>query len=199
MPARVQFALAGLLAAATCAAVSAAPRIPNPQTLVLRRADVGHAYTGRGARVSNTDAARDAPPGYTTKLARWGRIGGYEVEFTRSVNAATLQDGPLVVRSSASVYRSETGAHAAFAYARRHFVPAAYAPLALGFSVGEEARQWVEQGGSSVGTLLQYVLIWRERNIDASIVLTGRVGVVSAFDVAPLARRQEARIQRALR
>jgi hypothetical protein len=199
MPTRVPLGLACLLAAATCSAASAAPRLPRPQTLVLRRADVGRAYTGRGARVGNAAAAHGAPPGYATKLARWGRIGGYEVDFTRAAGAATLQDGPLLVRSSASVYRSESGAHAAFAYARRHLVPAGYVPLALGFSVGEEARQWVDQRGSSLGALLQYVLIWRERNLDASIVLTGRVGVVSAFDVAPLARRQEERIRAALR
>jgi hypothetical protein len=59
--------------------------------------------------------------------------------------------------------------------------------------------QWVRQGESGLGTMLQYVLIWRERNVDASIVLTGRVGVVSAADVAPLARRQETRIRAALR
>jgi hypothetical protein len=77
---------------------------------------------------------------------------------------------------------------AAIAYARQHLVPVGYVPLALGFSVGEEARQWVSQGESGLGTMLHYVLIWRERNIDAAIAITGRVGVVSAFDVAPLAR-----------
>ncbi len=56
-----------------------------------------------------------------------------------------------------------------------------------------------QRGESGLGTMLQYVLIWRERNVDASIVLTGRVGVVSAADVAPLARRQQARIRAALR
>jgi hypothetical protein len=43
--------------------------------------------------------------------------------------------------------------------------------------------------------VLHYVLIWREHTVDASIVVTGRVGVVSAADLAPLARRQEARIR----
>jgi hypothetical protein len=109
-----------------------------------------------------------------------------------------FQDEPLEVKSSASVYDSVSGAHASFAYARRYLVPGDYAPLALGFAVGEEAQQWVSKGESGVGTLLQYVLIWRERNVDAAIVVTGRVGVVSAADVAPLARRQQARIRAAL-
>ena len=57
----------------------------------------------------------------------------------------------------------------------------------------------MSQGESGVGTLLRYVLIWRERNVDASIVVTGRVGVVSAAEVAPLVLRQDARIRAALR
>jgi hypothetical protein len=103
------------------------------------------------------------------------------------------------VKSAASVYRSAAGARAAFSYARHHLVPRGYAPLALGFAVGQEARQWVSQGASLFGTMLHYLLIWRERNVDASIVITGRVGVVSAYDVAPLARRQQHRIRAALR
>jgi len=198
MPARVSLVVA-CVAACVIGTATASPRTPDPATLVLRGTDLGHAYTGRGARVSNTEAARGAPPGFAARLARWGRVGGYEVDFTRPANPAGLQDGPLAVQSTASVYRDETGAGAAFAFARRQLVPGGYVPLALGFAVGEEARQWVSQGESGLGTVLHYVVIWRERNVDASVTLTGRVGVVSAFDVAPLARRQEARIRAALR
>jgi hypothetical protein len=194
--ARVSLAFAFMMAAGTVSA--AVPPTPPPATLVLRPADLGAAYSDQGTRVGNTSAARGAPPGFGAKLARWGRIGGYEVDLTRRANPATLQDGPLEIKSSASVYRNKTGARAAFAYARRHLVPRSYVPLALGFAVGEEARQWVSQGESGLGTLLEYILIWREANIDASIVLTGRVGVVSAADVAPLAHKQESRIRAAL-
>ena len=197
MPARIALAITLLVAAAVVSAAGAAvPRTPPPATLVLRRADLTTGYTGRGARVDNAAAARGAPPGFAAKIARWGRVDGYEVDFTR--HTGTLQDGPLVIRSSASVYRSKSGARAAFAYARRHLVPRGYVPLALGFSIGDEARQWVSQDQSGLGTLLEYVVIWRERNVDGSVVLTGRVGVVSAADVAPLAKKQESRIRAAL-
>ena len=193
-----------ILWVATVAAVSGGPvsaacvprRTPAPATLVLRRADLGAGYTGRGVTVDNTAAARGAPPGVVAKLARWGRVGGYEVDFTRRATPATLQDGPLAVTSSASVYRSESGARAAFAYSGRYLVPGGDVPLPLGFAVGEEARQWVS---GSLGTMLEYIVIWRERTIDASIALTGRVGVVSAADIAPLALKQDARIRAALR
>jgi hypothetical protein len=188
-----------LAAAAICAAASdAAPR-PDPAALVLRRVDVGRVYTAHGAPVRNADAAQGAPRGFGARLVRWGRRGGYEVDFRRRAAPGTLQDGPLLISSSASLYRDASGAHAAFAYARGHLVPAGYAPLALGFAVGEEASQWVGKGESGLGTILRYVLIWRDRNVDATIVVTGRLGVVSAFDLGPLAHRQEARIRAALR
>jgi hypothetical protein len=197
VPARVALAATLLVAEAMVSAAGAAvPRTPPPATLVLHRADLTTAYTGRGARVDNAAAARGAPPGFAARLARWGRIDGYEVDFTR--HTGTLQDGPLELKSSASVYRRTAGARTAFAYARLHLVPRGYVPLALGVRLGDEARQWVSQDESGVGTLLEYIVIWRTRNVDASIALTGRVGVVSAADIAPLARKQDLRIRAAL-
>lgn len=148
--------------------------LPQPSACVLRRSDVGAAFTASGA-----------PAG----------ASGYQVDFTR--RTGSLQDGPLFVLSSATVYRGASEAHRALADASRR-VPVGYVPLPLGFSVGREARQRVRQGESGVGAMLQYRLLWREHNVDASIVITGRVGVVSAADVAPLARRQETRIRKAL-
>jgi hypothetical protein len=154
--------------------VALAVALPQPSACVLRRSDVGAAFTASGA-----------PAG----------TNGYRVDFTR--RTGSLQDGPLFVRSSASVYRSARGAREALAYTARH-VATGYVPLPLGFSVGRDAHQWVRQGESGVGAMLQYLVLWREQNVDASIVITGRVGVVSAADAAPLARRQEARIRKAL-
>ena len=155
--------------------VAFALALPQPSACVLRRSDLGAAFTARGAPLGSH---------------------GYEVVFTR--RTGSLQDGPLEVQSSATVYRSARGAHDALVDTARRRLPVGYVPLQLGFSVGEEARQWVRQGEAGVGTVLQYLLLWREHGVVASIVITGRVGVVSAADVAPLARRQEARIRAAL-
>ncbi len=56
--ARVSFAIAWLAAAVIVSAAAAAPRTPQAATFVLRRGDLGPAYTGRGAPVGNADAAR---------------------------------------------------------------------------------------------------------------------------------------------
>jgi hypothetical protein len=179
------------------AASASATALPGPPLarLVLRGGDVGAAYSGHGATVSNKEAAHGEPSGFGGRLSRWGRIDGYQVDITRRVGFGTLQDGPVDVKSAASVYRSSGGAHEAFVYSTRHLVPPGYVPLPLGFTVGNEARQWVSEAASGLGAMLQYVLIWRERTVDASILVTGRVGVVSAADLAPLARRQDARIR----
>jgi hypothetical protein len=196
--ARARLILGCLVAAVAAPTIAAAAASPDPASLVLRRADIGRAYTGHGVRLDNVDAARGAPPGFAARLARWGRIDGYQVDFARRASLATLQNGPLEVQSSASVYRSASGARAAFTYAHRQLVPAGYVPLALGFAVGDQARQWVRQAASGLGAMIQYLLIWRTRNIDASITVTGRIGVVSAADLAQLARRQETHIRAAV-
>jgi hypothetical protein len=170
--------------------------------LVLRSADIGTGFSARATQTGRL-AAAEAPQavagGLAEKLAHWGKTGGFRVDLVRRLSPAGLQEGPLEVVSSASVYPSERGARAAFDYARKSLVPAAYAPLALAFRLGEQARQYVRQGPSVLGAMLVYFVVWRERNVNASLVIIGRVGVVSAFDVAPLARKQDARIRAALR
>lgn len=188
---------AALLAAAS--GVGAAGVNLRPATLVLQQRDLGRAFSGRGARIDNAAAAVGAPAGFAARLALWRRLGGYQAQFTRTAEPATLQDGPLAITSSASVYADAAGAQAAFAYAAKRLVPAGYVPLALGFAIGEQARQWVRQDASGLGAMLQYTLIWRERNVDAAIVVSGRFGVVSAADLAPLARRQDSRIRAQIR
>jgi hypothetical protein len=188
------------IGAAAAARGDAAPA--STGALVLRPADVGKGFSVRSretGRRATAEAPISRPRGLLERLARWGKIGGCQVDLVRRLSAAALQEGPLEVVSSASVYRTGSGARAAFAYARRSLVPAAYAPLPLGFRLGQEARQYVRGGPSAVGTLLVYLVVWRQRNVNASLVIVGRVGVVSAFDVAPLARRQEAHIRARLR
>jgi hypothetical protein len=171
-----------------------------PQALVLHRRDIAGTWQTEVAHtVSNAAAARDGPPGFATLLRRWGRLDGYRVELTRAATATGLQEGPLAIQTSASVYRTAAGAHAAFAYDRKHLVPRGTARIALGFRLGDEASEYVSQNASGVGDLLEYTLVWRERNVLASLVVIGRVGVVSAADLAPLASAQDRRIRRSFR
>ncbi len=187
--------LAVLLAALTLSSAT-----PDPAQLVLRLGDLPRGFAvsqaGTGS-VDDAQAAEGGPPGLRAKLERWGRLGGYRVRFARPVSLATMQEGPFEIRSEATVYRSERGAAAALAYTAR-LVPKSFVPLPMGFELGQQARQYVVSTSAYGLESLGYVVIWREGRVDASISLTGRLGVVSVGDLAPFAKKQDARIRRRL-
>ena len=133
-----------------------------------------------------------------SRFAVWGKESGCEADLVLPLTARGLQEGPLEVISSSTVYRTNAGARASFAYAAHRLVPVDYAELPLAFSLADGAREWVRQGTSRVGTMLVYFLLWRDRNINASILVVGRVGVVSAASLEPLAVPEERRIRSAL-
>ena len=147
----------------------------------------GHPDQDEGPRAFAEDPLGTAA-GPLTRFARWGKASGCRVDFVRPVTAIGLQEGPLEIVSSATVYRGEAGARAAFAYAARSLVPAAYVSLPVDFPLADRSREWVRQGTSSFGTMLVYLLLWHDRNVNASILIVGRVGVVSAASLAPVAR-----------
>jgi len=134
----------------------------------------------------------DLPHGFTRTNAG-GSPSSYHVDFARATSAAGLQEGPLEVESRAAVYPAPAGAHAAL----RRAIPKSAAGLAVGYRLGDEAHEYVVQLGSAVGALLRYTIVWREGVVEASVTVIGRVGVVSAADLAPPARAQQKRILRA--
>jgi hypothetical protein len=136
----------------------------------------------------------DVPHGFVRHQAG-GSAASYTVEFVRPTTLTGLQEGPLLIESSAVRKTSAAAAHSAL----RHSVPRGAPTLAVGYRVGDEAREYVVELGSTVGALLRYTLVWRDASVFASVVVVGRVGVVSAADLAPLVRAQEARIKAATR
>jgi hypothetical protein len=174
----------------------------DPRRLVLRLGDLPPGFAtsrvGTGS-VDNAQAAVGGPAGLLTRLRRWGRIGGYQVRFSRALNARTLQQGPLFIASEASVYRTARGAAAAFSYTVRFLVAKSFISLPVDFALGaDQAREYVAETSVLGQQGLGYLLVWRTQRVVASLSLTGRFGVVSAHDVASPAKKQETRIARAL-
>jgi hypothetical protein len=134
----------------------------------------------------------DLPHGFGPTYAD-GSVSHYRVEYARLNGAAGLQEGPLEIDSTAAVYAGAAAARAAL----RRAVPRNVAGLAVGYRLGDAAREYVVQLGSALGALLRYTIVWRDGAVEASVTVTGRVGVVSAADLAPPARAQETRIVRA--
>jgi len=138
--------------------------------------------------------AGDLPHGFVRHHAG-GSAASYTVEFARPTTVTGLQEGPLLIESSAVRETSVAAAHSAL----RHAVPRGAPTLEVGYRLGDEAREYVVELRSTVGALLRYTLVWRDVSVFASVVVIGRVGVVSAADLAPLVRAQEARIKAATR
>jgi hypothetical protein len=138
--------------------------------------------------------AGDLPPGFVREQAE-GSAASYRVAFARLTTATGLQEGPLAITSSAAVYPDAPTARLAL----RRSAPHGTAGLEVGYRLGDEAHEYVVQLGSAFGALLRYSLFWRDGRVDGSVSVTGRVGVVSSADLAPLARAQEARIASSVR
>lgn len=165
-------------------ALPVSAQAPNPAALVLRLGDLP-----RGFAVSPIGTGSVRVP---------GAAAAYRVRFSRSVGLATMLEGPFDVRSEAVVYSSERGAEAALAHTTRSLIPRSFVPLPMGFRLGRQAHQYVVETNAYGAASLGYLVLWREGPVDASISLTGRLGVVSVGDLAPFARKQDARIRRAL-
>ena len=166
-------AAVGLAAAAT----SLAAPSPKPQALVLATAPAGFSLTEEDHAVTDADVAKDGHVALAT-VRRWGRLGGYRVEFVRNDDR---------VRSTAAVYTSAAGAQSALraesADASRGLDEARRPPVSLG-------QQTVYYALKS-----ESALAWRDRSVIAVLYSRG----ISVDALVKLARVQEARIQRAFR
>ena len=174
----------------------------DPRQLVLRLGDLppGFAVSPVGTGfVDNAQAAAGGPADLPSRLQRWGRLGGYQVRFSRPLNARTLQQGPLFIASEASVYRTARGAAATFSYTVRFLIAKSFISLPVDFALGaDQARAYVVETSVLGLQGLRYLLVWRKQRVVATLSLTGRFGVVSAHDLASPAKKQEAHIARTL-
>ena len=156
---RSRFGVGLLLAAALAVTtVAGAAGTSTPAcSLVLGAGNLAGPYVV-GSRLAGPGAFAEDPlataAGAASRLAGFGSEGECRVELVRPVTATGLQEGPLEIESSATVYRDQAGARAAFGYAVRSLVPATYAGLPVDFPLGDRAREWVRQDASTYGTML---------------------------------------------
>ena len=167
----------GLAAVALAPAATALAALnPKPEALMLATAPAGFSRS-EGAPVTDRDVAKDGNVALAT-VKRWGRVGGYRVEFVR---------GDDRVRSTAAVYTSAAGAQSGLrpesADASRGLAAVRTSPVSL----GPQTAYYVLK--------VERALAWRDRGVIA--VLYGRGLSVEAL--VRLARAQEERIQLALR
>jgi len=188
--------LALLGALGVCALVtSGAPAASAPDTkqMVLRLQDAPAGFERtRGRYVSNKQAAAETqvPKDYT----KLGRITGYEAEFQKGGLVGLLQ-----ITSYSSTYKTARGAHDTLlgSAAGAEKATPRFRRLALGGSLGHEARLY-KTTITNNGTKIDVVsLIWRYKNIYSALLTGGISGTFDPAVVVALGRKQQARIRAA--
>ena len=186
--------LAPLVLLIALAVVTTAHAAADPKAMRLRVADlpVGFAVEKERYMPNAVSAKEDGRP--VSLLLRWGRINGYEIEFSR-----TQLVGAAVVSSTLSVYRTPAGAHSSMldTYARmtKPYKGVTWRRASLGGTrLGHEARMFVatlKQNGTEYAL---HGIVWRYRNVKVGVLVAGLVLTDSAETVR-IGRRQQARIQ----
>jgi hypothetical protein len=155
--------------------------------LVLQPEDLSAAF-------SQFDQGRqgivDRPAGERSDPARFGRIDGWKSRFRRAGSART--SGPLVIASLADLFESADGAKDELEAFDGSGFDAIDEP-----ELGDEARAWESlQGGGTAG-VRYYLIVWREENATASLLVSGFEGRITLDDALGLARKQAARMSKA--
>lgn len=193
--AAVRIRSAVVIAVVSAVLVGSAVAAPgtDPKLLVLRLDDIPAGYAaGTAEYVSNRDAIF---PGVTAQdLARWGRVSGFEANFSRSIR---VKDD--LIRSQASTYKTVTGVReslrASFAVAANPPDGIKYRRISTGGTIGNESRAY--NGTLNLnGTKLTVIsILWRYRMIKASVYVGGLLGTVNVAKAISLARTQQRRIK----
>lgn len=189
--------LALLASAFTASPGAAADRTQaegKAKALVLQLSDLPIGFDIQGGRyVSNDELKQGDPPKDYSKL---GRLTGYDVAFS------TLAVGDITaVESFASIYKSGAGARDSFvlslAQARKHG-RVKFFPITHGASLGSDAQLYLTTSTGSGTKIDLYVVAWHHGTVFAEVVGAGRSGTVDPNGVVALAKKQEARIEKAV-
>jgi hypothetical protein len=165
------------------AAISAA----QAKALLLQPADLPRVFT----RFDHGELTfTDFQAGPREDPARFERQGGWKARYRRPGSTSTR--GPLLVVSMIDVFSdADHAARDLEAYEMVFSERGRPRPAA----VGEQALARI----TGVGTVRYFDVAWRQANVTASLSVQGFRGRISLADVVELARKQERRIERALR
>lgn len=156
--------------------------------LRLQDAPAGFELT-RGRYVSNKQAAAETQ--VKKDYAKLGRITGYEATFEKSGLMGMLQ-----FTSSSSTYRTPKGAHDSILIsgAAAEEATPRFRRLALGGSLGHEARLYKATMTNDGIKIDVVTLVWRYKAVYSSIFAAGVSGTFDPAAVVALGRKQQARI-----
>ncbi len=192
-----------LTAVAAAAAATAFAAAPDTKRMVLRLGDLPAGFSlVKSYSVDNALAVKQSKSTTAADFQRWGRITGYEADFSR-----VAITGLIVINSNVGLYKTSVGARDSL---RDSFATATkpnrfdgqlitFKRVSIGSSLGQEARMYTAQlSGPGINVTL-FAVVWRYKTVKASLLTGGLQGTVDAKDAATLAKKQQARIVAALR
>lgn len=158
-------------------------RIPAlaAKTLVLQPRDLPAGYTSIGGGAQNPFTAGSADP------ERFGREGGWYADYRRAPGATA---GALIVQSAVDVFGDTGGAEKEFGAQRSRFGSGNLISLPR---LGDESFAARVAAAGTTGAVV-YTVVWRQRNVASSLVVTGLKDKLARADVTSLARRAAARV-----
>ena len=210
--------LSSILLVLLAACTSSSPQTPpdpslssEPQRYLLRSEDMPLGFRPVSAGfldVSNQEACRShgqeseiptksgEDKECLKRLEKWGRLGGYQVQFQR-VEPLALLEGTFGVYNMAAVYGDEKGASEAFRFSRQSLARAASkgeegVALMSGPKVGDEAVAYRRAVTESVNgreiAVSYYWLDFRRQNVLMRVATVGPAALAQSDDLARYAR-----------
>jgi hypothetical protein len=149
--------------------------------LVLQPADLPRGFTSIGGGAQNPFTMKGIDP------ERFGRTGGWFADYRRPPQATT---GPLIVQSAVDVFGDSKGADRELEAVRARL---GTAHGIAGPRIGDESFATRLAGTGTPGALI-FTLVWRQRNVTSSLVVTGLRGRLRLSEASALARRAAARV-----
>jgi hypothetical protein len=163
-------------------------------TLVLQPGDLSKVWQqfdeGKQVRA-------DAPSGRRADPTRFDRKGGWKARYRRAGTPAT--PGPLVIESRADLFGDSDGAKKDFGTLADDLDAGLGGPVKRleAPELGEEAVAAEALQGTGPAAVRFYSVAWRQDNVVAAMLVNGFARSLTFDDLLDLARKQQARIQRA--
>lgn len=167
----------------------------NPKGLVIQKSDLSAKFQlVSTARLSNATVVKKG--GATAaELAKWGRVDGYQVVYSLNPKKTTAADlrGVMAINSSASVYRTSSGAHAAFLKVNaglRAALPKG--ARAVSVLLGNETKAYSYITRANGFTHTSFAFSWRSGHFTEGMLCVGLKGGISKSQALAVAKKQQA-------
>jgi len=118
-----------------------------------------------------------------------GRLSAYIATFARQVSPQEVV-GPVVIASSAVIYRSASGAALGFAQEKQNLTRSGWVQVSTG-QLGEQAAAFTETKALDQTEYQSFVLEWRQANVNNQVRIAGNAATLDLNYGLTLARVQQ--------